>query len=246
MKKVFQFLFSIYAMIVFIAVMLCVFPFVILATLFGKFTGGNIANKLCSAWGIICTSLWLMPNTTINRKSNKNDKAVIYVLNHNSYMDIPLMMKIFYNINIRVLAKYELSKVPIFGFIYRNAAIMVDRSSPEARIKSINNLKEMLAKNISIAIFPEGTFNISNAPLKEFYDGAFKIAVETQTPIQPILFINALDRMHYSSVFSFTPGRTKSIFLEEYAPGDDVQMLKQKVYDVMESGLVANKASWIK
>ena len=246
MKKVFQFLFSIYAMIVFIAVMLCVFPFVILATLFGKFTGGNIANKLCSAWGIICTSLWLMPNTTINRKSNKNDKAVIYVLNHNSYMDIPLMMKIFYNINIRVLAKYELSKVPIFGFIYRNAAIMVDRSSPEARIKSINNLKEMLAKNISIAIFPEGTFNISNAPLKEFYDGAFKIAVETQTPIQPILFINALDRMHYSSVFSFTPGRTKSIFLEPFQPGNDVQLLKQKVYNVMEAGLIANKVRRIK
>ena len=233
-------------MVVFLVVMFCIFPFVIFATLFGKYAGGNMANKLCGIWGIICTSLWLMPNTTLNRKNKKSSKAVIYVLNHTSYMDIPLMMKIFYNIKIRVLAKADLAKVPIFGFIYRNAAIMVDRSSPEARLKSIANLKEMLAKNVSVAIFPEGTFNISNKPLKEFYDGAFKIAVETQTPIQPILFINALDRMHYRSIFSFMPGRTKTIFLKEFLPGTDATLLKEKVYNAMEIGLVENKASWIK
>ena len=246
MKKILQFLFSIYVMITFIAVMLFIFPFVIFASLFGRFTGGNIANKLCSVWAIVGTFLWLMPNTTYNRKYKINKTAVIYVLNHNSYMDIPLMMKIFYNINIRVLGKAELGKVPIFGFIYKRACIMVDRSSDEARAKSIERLKEMLAKNISVAIYPEGTFNMSNAPLKEFYNGAFKIAVETQTPIQPVLLLNALDRLHYNSIFSFTPGRTKAVFLEEFLPGNDVSLLKEKVYNAMETGLIQNKVSWIK
>ena len=226
--------------------MLFIFPFVILASLFGKYTGGNIANKLCSVWAIVGTFLWLMPNTTYNRKYKKNKSAVIYVLNHNSYMDVPLMMKIFYNINIRVLGKAELGKVPIFGFIYKRACIMVDRSSDAARAKSIERLKEMLSKNISIAIYPEGTFNMSNAPLKEFYNGAFKIAVETQTPIQPVLLLNALDRLHYNSIFSFTPGRTKAVFLEEFLPGNDVSLLKEKVYNAMETGLIQNKVSWIK
>jgi 1-acyl-sn-glycerol-3-phosphate acyltransferase len=246
MKKILQFLFSIYAMITFLAVMFFIFPFVIIASFFGKYTGGNIANKLCSVWAIASTTLWGMPNTTYNRKHLKNKTAVIYVLNHNSYMDIPLMMKIFYNINIRVLAKSELAKVPIFGFIYKRAAIMVDRSSDEARAKSIENLKEMLAKNISVAIYPEGTFNMTDKPLKEFYNGAFKIAVETQTPIQPILLLNALDRLHYNSVFSFNPGRTKAVFLEEFLPGNDVALLKEKVYNAMEKGLIENKVSWIK
>lgn len=226
--------------------MLCIFPLVILASFLGKYTGGNLINKLCSVWAIVGTFLWLMPNTTYNRKHVKNKTAVIYVLNHNSFLDIPLMMKIFYNINIRVLAKSELAKVPIFGYIYKRAAIMVDRSSDEARAKSIENLKEMLSKNISVAIFPEGTFNMSSAPLKEFYNGAFKIAVETQTPIQPILLLNALDRLHYNSIFSFNPGRTKAIFLEEWLPGNDVALLKEKVYDAMEAGLIQNKVSWIK
>lgn len=123
---------------------------------------------------------------------------------------------------------------------------MVDRSSDEARAKSIERLKEMLAKNISVAIYPEGTFNMSNAPLKEFYNGAFKIAVETQTPIQPVLLLNALDRLHYNSIFSFTPGRTKAVFLEEFLPGNDVSLLKEKVYNAMETGLIQNKVSWIK
>lgn len=246
MKKILQFLFSIYVMITFIAVMLCIFPFVILATLFGKYTGGNIANKLCSVWAIITTFLWAMPNVTYNRKYKKNKAAVIYVLNHNTYMDIPLMMKIFYNINIRVLGKAELAKVPIFGFIYRNACITVDRSSDEARANSILRLKDMLSKNISIAIYPEGTFNMSNEPLKEFYNGAFKIAVETQTPIQPVLLLNALDRLHYNSIFSFTPGITKAVFLEEFLPGNDVAILKENVYSAMEAGLIQNKVSWIK
>ena len=123
---------------------------------------------------------------------------------------------------------------------------MVDRSSDAARAKSIERLKEMLSKNISIAIYPEGTFNMSNAPLKEFYNGAFKIAVETQTPIQPVLLLNALDRLHYNSIFSFTPGRTKAVFLEEFLPGNDVSLLKEKVYNAMETGLIQNKVSWIK
>jgi 1-acyl-sn-glycerol-3-phosphate acyltransferase len=246
MKKIVAFLFSIYVMITFLAVMFCIFPFVILASFFGKYTGGNLINKLCSVWAIVTSFLWVMPTTTYGRKSKTNKSAVIYVLNHNSFMDIPLMMKIFYNINIRVLGKAELAKVPIFGYIYRKAGIMVDRSSDEARAKSIENLKEMLSKNISVAIYPEGTFNMTNKPLKEFYNGAFKIAVETQTPIQPILLLNALDRLHYKSIFSFTPGRTKVVFLDEFLPGNDVALLKEKVYNAMEAGLIQNKVSWIK
>ena len=230
----------------FLLIMFCIFPFVIISSFFGKVTGGNMINKLCSVWGTFCSFFWLMPHTNYNKPIKKNDRAVIYVLNHNSYMDIPLMMKIFYDVQIRVLGKFDLAKVPVFGFIYRKAAILVDRSSPEARAKSILNLKEMLAHNISIAIYPEGTFNMSNMPLKEFYDGAFKIAVETQTPIQPVLLLNALDRLHYDSVFSFTPGRTKAVFLEEFLPGDDAQLLKEKVFAVMEKGLIENKVSWIK
>ena len=76
------------------------------------------------------------------------------------------------------------------------------------------------------------------------------MAIETQTPIKPLLFLNAYDRMHYSSVFSLNPGISKTIFLEEIPVTGltykDVAALKQKVYDAMEAKLIEYKAGWIK
>jgi 1-acyl-sn-glycerol-3-phosphate acyltransferase len=90
---------------------------------------------------------------------------------------------------------------------------------------------------------------MSNQPLKEFYDGAFRIAIETQTPIKPVLFLDTYDRMHYGSVLSLNPGQSRSIFLESI-PVDgmtlkDTDALKQQVYAKMEQKLIEYKASWI-
>ena len=119
---------------------------------------------------------------------------------------------------------------------------MVDRSSPEARKKSVMQLKSVLRKGISVFIFPEDTFNMTTDPLKDFYDGAFRTAVETQTPIKPILFIDNDERMNHKSIFSLMPGICRCVYLDEikvdgYSTKEDIQLLKQKVYDIMETGL---------
>jgi 1-acyl-sn-glycerol-3-phosphate acyltransferase len=242
----FKALFSIYGFVVFILVMLLIFPFVIFASFFGKVKGGNMIYAICRFWADTCFIFWGIRHTNINKHLTNKGHAVIYVFNHSSYIDIPIMMKTFRNENIRVLAKAELAKVPIFGFIYRSAAVMVDRSSKEARFKSVQELKKILAKNISIVLSPEGTFNTTSKPLKEFYDGAFKIAVETNTPIQPVLFLDALDRLHHRSLLSFNPGKSRAVFLPEILPGTNADLLKQQVYQTMEKELIQHKVSWIK
>ena len=150
----------------------------------------------------------------------------------------------------RVLGKAELSKIPIFGFLYKNAVISVDRSNVANRAKSVQQLKAFLRKGISIVLSPEGTFNMTHKPLKDFYDGAFKVALETQTPIMPILFLDVYNRLNYSSVFSLNPGKCRIVYLEEVLVEgltiDDVKMLKEKVYKKMEEGLIKYKVSWIK
>ena len=161
-------------------------------------------------------------------------------------MDIPFLMKAFRRQPIRILGKAEMAKVPVFGFIYRKAVIMVNRESDEARTKSVRELKKVLARNISVVIAPEGTFNMTHRPLKEFYNGAFKIAVETETPVRPVLFLDGYNRLNYHSIFSMTPGRSRAVFLPEILPGNDTPALKQKVYEAMEAGLLKYKASWIK
>jgi 1-acyl-sn-glycerol-3-phosphate acyltransferase len=158
-------------------------------------------------------------------------------------------MKAFRKQYFRVLGKAEMAKVPVFGFLYKKTAILVDRKSMQSKTKSVLQLKSIIRKGISIVISPEGTFNTTHQPLKEFYDGAFRIAIETQTPIKPILFLDAYDRHHYNDFFSLTPGKSRIVYLQEIPVEgltvSDVKFLKDKVYKIMEEKLIGYKASWI-
>lgn len=244
-KKFTGAIYSIYAFTVFIALMFLLLPFVVLASFFGKVKGGNMIYHICRLWADIALVLWGMHHRNIYEAPVVKHHAVIFVFNHISYMDIPFMMKTFRPQPIRILGKAEMAKIPIFGYIYKEAVVLVDRESEEGRLKSVHEMKNVLSKNISIVIAPEGTFNMTHKPLKEFYNGAFKIATETNTPIQPVLFLDAYDRLNYNSIFSLTPGRSRAVFLPEILPGNDMLELKQKVYDTMEAGLIRYKASWI-
>lgn len=176
----------------------------------------------------------------IYEEKEDRNKQYIFIANHISYMDIPPFLLAIRQ-PVRILGKYEMVKIPIFGWIYRVAVVLVDRSSPEARARSVRALKSALKRNISIFIFPEGTLNETGEPLKEFFDGAFRLAIEMQTPIKPLLFIDTVDRLHYKSLFVLTPGPNRVVHLPEVAVEsltiNDLKLLKQKVHDIMEAGM---------
>ena len=243
-------LFTAYAFLIFIGFLLLIFPLVIVASFFGKTRGGNFIYRLCHLWAdFFLLTIGIFHRNTYEVLHDRS-RPYVFVFNHISYMDIPIILKTIRWQQMRVLGKAEMAKIPIFGFLYRCAAVMVERGDPEKRAKSVEQLKSVLRKGISIVIAPEGTFNMTHKPLKEFYDGAFKIAIETQTPIKPVLFLDTYDRMGYESIFSITPGRSRSVYLEEIPVYDltldDVEKLKKKVYSIMEEKLIAYKASWIK
>jgi 1-acyl-sn-glycerol-3-phosphate acyltransferase len=244
--KPFQWLYCIYALLLFIGIMLLLFPFMLIASLFGRITGGNMIYRLCMLWGDIWFFLIFIFHRNYYEQPADKSKQYIFVANHISYLDAPIIVKAIRR-PIRALGKTEMATVPVFGFIYKYAVVRVDRSDAENRAKSVRNMKSVLMKGISIIVFPEGTFNMTSKPLKEFYDGAFRVAIETQMPIKPILF---LDAYNYRSVFSLNPGKNRVIYLEEI-PVDgltqkDVAMLKQKAFEVMDNKLREYNASWIK
>jgi 1-acyl-sn-glycerol-3-phosphate acyltransferase len=177
-------------------------------------------------------------------------KRYVFVANHISYLDIPLILRVIRRQPFRILGKAEMKNVPIFGYIYSRAVVMVDRSSPDQRSKSARELIGVLRQGISVFIFPEGTFNETDAPLKSFYDGAFRIAIETQTPIKPILFLDTYDRMHYSTVFNLNPGKLRTAFLSEVSVEgltiEDLPELKAQVFRMMEEALKQRCGSWIR
>ena len=245
--KPLQIIYVIYALALFVGLMLLLFPFVLLASLLGRVKGGNTIYRICMLWGDIWFPLVGIFHKNLYEEPLKKD-AYIYVANHISYLDAAIIVKTFRH-PIRPLGKIELAKVPIFGFIYKNAIVTVDRSCAANRARSVQLLIAYLRKGISILVFPEGTFNETGQPLKDFYDGAFRIAIETGTPIKPVLLLDAYDRLHYGSLFTLTPGRSRSVFLPEVPVTGltvkDIPWLKETVHRLMSEKLTAYGASWI-
>lgn len=246
--KPFHYLYVVYAFSLFGALMIPVFIWALIASLFGKIKGGNLVYYGCMVWADIWFPLIFIWHRNIYIEKPQPHKSYIFVANHISYLDSAILPKTFRH-PVRPLGKVEMAKIPIFGTIYKNAIVTVDRSSAANRAKSVQIMKSILQKEISVLVFPEGTFNTTGKPLKEFYDGAFRIAIETGTPIKPVLFLHTYDRMHYDSVFSLNPGKSRSVFLPEVPVEgltlDDVGKLRDNVCRIMEEELVRRGARWI-
>jgi 1-acyl-sn-glycerol-3-phosphate acyltransferase len=240
LKDLFRIIYNLYAFAIFIVLTFFFFPFVMLSLLFGKVTGGNIIYQICKLWAGIWYFFIGIQHKEIYEHPHDDAKQYIYVANHISYIDIPPILLIIRN-PMRILGKYETVKIPVFGWIYKAAVILVDRRDASTRAKSVRALKAAINNNISIFIYPEGTFNETAAPLKSFFDGAFRIAIETQTPIKPLILVDTLERLHYNSIFSLTPGKSRVVYLEEIDVDgltlQDISVLKEKVFNIMDAGL---------
>ncbi|MBE2247283.1 MAG: 1-acyl-sn-glycerol-3-phosphate acyltransferase [Candidatus Competibacteraceae bacterium] len=161
----------------------------------------------------------------------------IVVSNHSTNIDLitaPRMLPL----GAKPLAKAEILKMPILGYQFRVMSVTVDRKSKESRERSMKKLRDTLETGIHIFIYPEGTRNRTSAPLKEFYDGAFRIAIETQKPILPAVTVNSryiwpMGRWYVN------PGMVKGIYLPAIDTRGmteaDVPALKQRVYDLMDA-----------
>ena len=229
--------------------MLVIFPFAIVAGFLGRIKGGNMMLWLCRLWADVWFPVIFIWHKIIYEVPHDKKKSYIFLSNHISYLDAAILVKVFRQ-PFRPLGRAEMSKMPLFGFIYRNAIVSVNRSSTTNRANSVRILKSLISKGISVLVFPEGTFNMTTQPLKEFYDGAFRVAIETQTPIKPVLFLDAYRRMPYENIFSMSPGRNRIVYLDEIPVSSytlkDVGQLRDEVYSIMENKLIEYDVAWRK
>ena len=250
LKKVFRFFFTIYGFAIFLILMLILMPLFIYAFLQEPIRAGNIIYRVSHFWADAFFGMVGISYSNIDEQPHNLNKEYIFVSNHISYLDIPMMMKVIRGQKVRILGKAEMNKIPVFGAIYKRGTVSVDRTSVKQRSKSINELISFIHKKISVFICPEGTFNTTHQPLKSFYDGAFRIAIETQKPILPVLFLDTYDRLGYENFFSLNPGKCRSVFLAQTSTEGmtykDLPQLKEKIYKQMEDALIRYKASWIR
>jgi 1-acyl-sn-glycerol-3-phosphate acyltransferase len=214
--------------------MLLFLPFFLFPPLFGP-RAVAVTFFFLKAWSWIFSKLNVIPYQILHRENIEPDKAYIYISNHTSFLDIPGITMMIKG-QFRALAKKELKKLPVFGWIAQAACVIVDRSSNESRRKSMEHLKKILELNIPILIFPEGTQNRTTELLQPFYDGAFRIAIETQQPIMPFVVIGA-GRLMPPGKFFIQPGKIKIVVGQEITTEglqlSDVAQLKDQVRTAM-------------
>lgn len=138
-----------------------------------------------------------------NKENILENGNFILCSNHTSYLDI-MAMYICINKPFLFMAKSELEKVPLFGIFFRTMDITVNRSSPISSARAFIRAKKELKGKFGIAIFPEATVNRNPPKLMVFKNGAFKLALESNTAILPIAFSN-----NYNIIGNVSKGKTR-------------------------------------
>ncbi|HEY9008609.1 lysophospholipid acyltransferase family protein [Ohtaekwangia sp.] len=232
-------LYKVWVFLVFSVFMILYLPGIMIPFLLGQ-RFGNIGYFFLWLWSWTFSILTFIRYEFYGTENFKKGQAYIFVSNHTSFLDIPGIRMIIPG-QFRPLAKKELLKIPVFGWIVKSATIIVDRSSQESRKKSIDRLKQFLRQGISILIFAEGTQNRSKEVLQPFHDGAFRIAVDTQQPILPLVVVGAGKLMPPSTI-DLRPGKIK-IYVggeikTEGLTASDIASLKEKTFNVMKDLII--------
>ena len=141
------------------------------------------------------------------------DQPVVLVANHQSNMDIPLVLG-YFPIPVGFVAKKEMKTWPIMGlWMKKIGCVFLDRKNPREGIKSIKEAAENIRKGYSVVIFPEGTRS-ADGEIGEFKKGSFKLAIDTNVNIIPITIEGTID-VHRKGTFMVNKNPNVKIIVDK-------------------------------
>ncbi|NDL68278.1 lysophospholipid acyltransferase family protein [Anaerotalea alkaliphila] len=112
------------------------------------------------------------------------DRAVLFVGNHRSMLDIPLLMMAV-DFPIAFIAKQEMDKVLLMrGWVHLLDCVLLDRKDPRKALKSILYGIDKLKAGESLVVFPEGTRTPGDRMLP-FKQGSLQLAEKSGVPVVP-------------------------------------------------------------
>lgn len=237
LKAIFGRIFAAWAILVFIATMLIfLVPFFIFSYPAPDPAKTRRFVFAARIWMAVFMPLIGCPVTVRGRKNFRKGENYIVVCNHNSLMDVPISVPAIPGGN-KTIAKIEMAKIPLFGLIYKTGSILVDRKSESSRKESYTSMKKVLEMGLHMCIYPEGTRNKTDQPLKTFHDGAFRLALDTRKSIMPGVIFNTKKALPADKPFYLMPHFLSIHFLPPIAvePGDNVETLKSRVFDSMKN-----------
>lgn len=240
LKEIFARIWALWALLVFISTMFIAYLFYIPCH-FLKEPQKAIWHRHVSRVWMWCF-LWVIgcPLTVKGKQYFNHLPNCIIVCNHNSLMDVPVTTPFMARAN-KTIARKDFALIPIFGWIYSFGSVLVDRNNDASRRKSFDDMKLVLTQGLDMVIYPEGTRNRTDAPLKTFYDGAFRLAVDTKKPVVAALIFNTKKVLPVHKTFYMLPHKLQMHFLPPVeSTSISAKELKEKVFKLMWDYYEAN------
>jgi len=182
---------------------LIMFPFLVLSIL--SESGYPYFFKMARIWAKVILFGMGFYYKIDKQQEFDSDKSYMFIANHTSMVDIMLMLASV-NKPFVFVGKQELSKIPLFGFFYKRTCILVDRNNSKSKHSVFERAQKRIDQGLSICIFPEGKVpDDESIVLDEFKNGAFRLAIDHQLTIVPIVFFDNKKRYSYT-IFSGKPG----------------------------------------
>lgn len=232
-KNIFARIWALWGLITFIVTFLIIFLPSMVANLFSDYKKGQTYFLAISR---IWMNAWLFligcPVKVYGRENFEKGETYIVVFNHNAFLDANLSAPFVGGPN-KTIAKESFAKVPVFGLFYKRGSVLINRNDDRSRQKSFDEMKKILALGINMCIYPEGTRNRTDQPLKKFYDGAFKLSFATQKRILPCVIFGTKKAMPIDKKFYLLPTKLEMHFLPPVAPHETVKILKEEVFNIM-------------
>jgi len=122
-------------------------------------------------------------NAKITIHGEMNKQSTLYVMNHISWFDIPVLAS---QQPLHFLSKAEVKTWPLIGwFTTKSGTLFIQRGAKGAAQNSLDEITQCLEKGGSVVVFPEGTTS-DGSILKKFHGRLLQAAINSQVTIQPI------------------------------------------------------------
>ena len=140
----------------------------------------NTASRLFIWWNNRLCNIF---NARISVYGDMNQDATLYVMNHISWFDIPVLAS---QQPLHFLSKSEVKSWPLIGWITKKAGtLFIQRGVTGAAQNSLNEITQCLESGRSVVVFPEGT-TTDGSGLRNFHGRLLQAAINAQVKIQPI------------------------------------------------------------
>ncbi|PSR04075.1 MAG: hypothetical protein BRD50_04545 [Bacteroidetes bacterium SW_11_45_7] len=241
MVKVLRTIWGVYCVLIFFVICILVLPVYFIAfSFFGKRALRFIMSFSYRYVAPFVLFLFGVRLRVYGKEHIDQSRTYVIVSNHQSKIDM-LINGYTSPALSQFLSKKEMGNLPFFGYIAKHLTILIDRKDKESKEKGFEVMEQRLNEGIPVVIYPEGTRNKTDQPLKKMYDGAFRLAIQSGYPIlvQTILNSYKLASPHYT--FDQSPGTITAYWdppIEtEGMTMDDIPRLREQVQQVMRKRL---------